>query len=133
MFVNYFGVANIEYLDGVVPLLVVNVYDDEKGSLINNIILPFEGYNAAVETLIKSNIYHVWTSDKGLYETLLKSPFIAVEIRHKSDTTDTANAVQAEEEVLREIYGNEPDKPKMFAAIRQWISDQLIKLAIAIN
>lgn len=133
MFAENFGVANVEYMDGVAPLLVISIYNDKSGQLINNIIIPFEGYAQAIAKLAEANVYHVWTSDKGLYAVLLKSSSISAEFKHSTDTIDTANAVAAEKDVLKDIYGVAPVKSKRFAALRGFISDQLIKLAMAIN
>ena len=133
MFAEYFGVANVEYMDGVAPLLVVSVYSDAKGQLVNNIIVPFEGHGSVPMLLLEANVYHVWTSDKELYAELLKSTFISAELKHPTETNDTKNAVEAEEDILKTMYGVAPARPKRFAALREWVSDQLIKLALAIN
>lgn len=133
MFTNLFGVANVETLEGVDPLLSVSVYNDERGSLVNNIIRPFESYEATAEVIIEAGITHIWTCDAGIYKALLKSPYVAVEMKHKSDTTDTSRAVQFEAEVLKDIYGYKRPVMKRFPRIREWISDNLIKLALLIN
>ena len=124
-----FAVANVEQLEAG-RLFVANVYDDNTGQLINQLIVEFEDYPTAVALLIEAEVSHVWTSSRELYGELLQLPNIGAELKHASQTAETGGAVARQAELLTDLFSIEPAvKPAPVAAWRRWVAEKLTKLA----
>lgn len=130
-----FAVVNIEQLERQ-RFLVANLYKDGQGSLINQIIVAFDGYPAALTLLKEAGVRHVWTSDRRIYGAILKDTTLAGELKHKGETAETASAIGQNAELLRDIFSIPAageSKPAEVGRFRRWLADQLIKLSIIIG
>ncbi|WP_018394538.1 hypothetical protein [Bacillus sp. 37MA] len=122
---SLFAVANVEALESD-RLVVVNIYNDEHGQLVNQVIRSFDNYPQIVELLQEIEAAHVWTSDQELFGLLLQTVGIGVEYKHPSDTTETKRAVEEQTELLREIFEIEPLPPKEpLSKWRMWLIQKL--------
>lgn len=106
-----FAVINVEPLESG-RLIVANVYGNESGQLIDQIIRNFESYPQAVELLQEIGAGQAWTSDRELYGLLLQIVGIGAEYKHSDDTADTKRAVEQQAYLLREIFQIEALPPK---------------------
>lgn len=135
---RYFAVVNVEQLDRM-RLLVANVYSDVSGQLENQIIVAFEGIPEALDTLERATITHVMTSDRKLYAALLADSTISAELKHASQTSETARAVETNADILHDLYGlgaaaKTPSTAKPKAAKwRIWLASHLQNIAIKIG
>ncbi|MDN4608643.1 hypothetical protein [Sporosarcina highlanderae] len=135
---RYFAIVNIEQLERQ-RLFVANIYGDRSGHLTNRIIVAFDGYDAAIARLKEAGVRHVWTSNRRLYGAIIKDSVISGELKHRTETAETAREVEQDAEVLRDIFGlraADELKPKEVGGllkIRRWIADQLIKMAIKLG
>jgi hypothetical protein len=104
------AIANVEYIEAT-PFLVIALYDRY---LIDAIIEPFESIEGAVERLHDVAARHgqtaidVWTSNRDLFATLLKTPGLNGIIKHPDDTRDTLALIKQYEHILHELYDIEP-------------------------
>lgn len=132
-----FAVVNIERL-GRLRLLVANIYDDKSGQLDNQIIVAYEGVPAAMQTLADAQVSHILTSNRKLYGACLTDTAMSAELKHASQTGETARAVADNADILRDLY--ELDAPqdtdksaRPVGAWRLWIASQLLKIAYKIG
>lgn len=123
-----FTVVNIEQIE-TKRFVVVNIYDNEMGFLIDQVIRPFESYEQAVEVLREVGASHVWTSDSQLYGLLLQTAGIGVEIKHASDTTCTRRAIEQHADLLTDLFNIVPLEPlPELPKWRRWTCDKLTRL-----
>lgn len=122
------AVANIDQLE-TAQFIVVNVYDDESGYLVDQVIRQFESYEQAVNLLRELEASHVWTSDRELYGLLLQTVGIGVEFKHTSDTACTHLAIEQHTDILTDLFAIEPADPlPELPKWRRWLCDQLTRL-----
>lgn len=105
-------IANIECLKNMTFFAAV-VYDG-KGDRIDELIVEFEGYGDAIQ-LIQSQLFlshnhrfEVWTSNRELYVECQRVPGIATQFKHKTDTTDTAQIIERDKDILTDLYDAKP-------------------------
>ncbi|WP_342540978.1 hypothetical protein MHI39_07285 [Heyndrickxia sp. FSL K6-6286] len=122
-----FAVVNIEQLE-TKRFIVVNIYDDEMGFLIDQVIRPFESCEQVIEVLREVGTSHVWTSDRQLYGLLLQTVGIGAEIKHHDDTRETRQVIEGQRELLTELFDIPPMKPKpKLPRWRRWLYVVLTK------
>jgi hypothetical protein len=123
-----FAVTNVEKLENV-RFIVVNVYDDDSGYLVDQIVKPFESYEVTVEILRELNVTEVLTSNSEIAGLLLQTVGIGVQIKHPDDTKDTQQAVEQWSDLLYELFDISPmiPKPKM-PRWRRWVYEVLTKI-----
>lgn len=105
-----FAVANVEKLEKV-SLFVVNVYNDDTGYLVDQVIKPYDP-SEMIEILKESGVAEVMTSTKEIAEVLLQTPGIGVQIKHPDMTIETKREVAHWKDILIELYDIQPKVPK---------------------